>query len=426
MEQKNILLFVNTITKSAIESIRKYQKKQGETFRIAVIWDIKTKHAKDELLSARGVDVVLSCDFSKPIQVEKALLPYKDSIVAITCRGEANVHPFTKIVPHVPYVRTPTVQSLLWATDKIMMRELLRLHDKRMAPRFTVVHDAGKASVKKIIEKVGFPLVIKPAGLAQSLLVTLCFHEEELEASLKKVYRKITRVYKENKRTATPKILVEQFMDGDMYSVDGFVTSRGKVSLCPLVHVKTGRTIGFDDFFNYIRIVPTTLSTASIHAAEDMAKAAVRALGLRSTSVHIELMKTEEGWKVIELGPRLGGYRDQLYSLSYGIDLSMNDILVRIPRFPVIPKKRKLFAAAIQFYAKREGTLVSLKGPKKVQKLKSFIEAKQMKKVGDKCLFSKHGGKPVYNIILANTTRAGLLADIRRTEQYIDIQVEGK
>ena len=423
MKNKNIILFLNTVSKTVVDGIRAYQENSGQVFRIFVLRDNKFK-SLDDKLEEYGVDVVLTCDLRKPIKIEKALLPYKDELAVVTCRGESSLHSLAKVIPHVPYVRTPTVQSILWATDKIMMRELLRMHDKKISPRSTVVSDSSLLSIQKIKDKVGFPLVIKPAGLAQSLLVTICFHEEELEKNLKKVYRKIQRVYKENKRKQIPQILVEQLMEGEMYSVDGFVSGRGRVSLCPLVHVKTGRSIGFDDFFGYQRIVPTTLSKVSVEAAEHVARQAVHALKLRNTSVHIELIHTDSGWKVIELAPRLGGFRHKLYSLSFGIDMSMNDILIRMPKPIIIPKKIKAFSVALQFYAKKEGQLTKLSGLKKVQKLTSFIEVKQFKQIGEKCLYAKHGGKPVCNIMLSHKNRSDLLADIRRVEQIVVIETK--
>ncbi|MCD8507936.1 MAG: hypothetical protein LRY42_00840 [Candidatus Pacebacteria bacterium] len=53
-----------------------------------------------------------------------------------------------------------------------------------------IAKDATKKTLDEIEQKVGFPLVIKPSGLAQSLLVTICYHQEELETNLKKVFRK--------------------------------------------------------------------------------------------------------------------------------------------------------------------------------------------------------------------------------------------
>ncbi|PIR76158.1 MAG: hypothetical protein COU32_03615, partial [Candidatus Magasanikbacteria bacterium CG10_big_fil_rev_8_21_14_0_10_42_10] len=162
----------------------------------------------------------------------------------------------------------------------------------------------------------------------------------------------------------------------------------------------------------------------SIAQAEIVAEQAIRAMALRSTTVHIELLKTEQGWKVIELGPRIGGFRHMLYEAAFDFNHTANDILIRLPKKPNIKKKEHGYAAAMKFFAKEEGKLVKLGGIKKIQDLKSLKKLYINKKVGDSCKFAKHGGSSVFNIILVNKNRSELLADIRRLEQTVDIQVE--
>ena len=51
------------------------------------------------------------------------------------------------------------------------------------------------------------------------------------------------------------------------------------------------------------------------------------------------------------------------------------------------------------------------------------MELKQLKKVGDRCRFAKNGGKAVFTLTLFNVERSKLLADIRRVEQLVDVQI---
>ena len=143
-----------------------------------------------------------------------------------------------------------------------------------------------------------------------------------------------------------------------MYSIDAYVNARGVIYFAPTVYVKTGREIGFDDFFGYMRLTPTMLNVAHTEEAQEAASKGIKALGMRSTTCHIELMRTEDGWKVIEMGPRIGGFRHEMYDLSYGIDHSLNDILIRIPKQPILPKKVRGYTAVMQFYAQKEGNSI--------------------------------------------------------------------
>jgi len=206
--------------------------------------------------------------------------------------------------------------------------------------------------------------------------------------------------------------------------VDAYVNSRGTVHFCPLVRVKTGRDIGHDDFYNYLHITPTNLKKSTIEKAESVAEAGIHALGLRNTTAHVELMKMDDEWKLIEIGARVGGFRHKLHQLSCDIDHSLNDVLIRMPKKPIIPKKCKGFAATLKWFPKKEGKIIKLKGIKKIQELKSLVDISVNKKVGDRCHFAKNGGKAVFTVTLYNKERAKLLADIRRLEQLTEIKIK--
>ena len=282
---------------------------EGKAYRYAIMHNIKNPTpAQQEKIDE--YDIELKVRFDKPRKIMDALLPYEDTLLAVTCRSEFNIPFFQRVIPYVPYLRTPTVESLSWATDKIRMRRRFLAYDKSITPDFKVVKDADKKTLNEVESKLDLPVVVKPSGLALSLLVNIAYHHEELKSSLQKVFRKITKANRENKEMdLEPRVLVEQYMEGTMYSVDVFVSSRGHVYFCPMVYVKTGRDIGFDDFFSYLTLTPTNLTKKSVEDAHYTARQAVHALGLRSTSAHIEMLKTEHGWKIIEVGPRLGGFR---------------------------------------------------------------------------------------------------------------------
>lgn len=415
---KNIILFVNFVPKTAIEEIREYGLRTKQEFRIILLKDKKL----GEVANTENIEKVISCDFENPLKVMKALLPYKEELLAVTCRQEKNILDFAKIIPNVPYLKTPTSKSLEWSVDKAMMRRRFYTYDKKITPKYCLVEDYSNKTLDDIKNKIGFPLMVKPANLAASLMISICFYEEELRDTLRSAFKAIKRVYKENDRERAPQLLVEQFMEGEMYSIDAYVNSRGRIYFCPLVKVKTGKQIGFDDFFGYQQMTPVKLKRSSIERAHEAAKQAIHALGLRSNSAHVELMRTEDGWKVIEVGPRLGGYRDILYKLSFGINHSLNDVLNRIPKKPIIPKKVKGYSAFLKIFAKKEGKLKSIKGVKKIKEFESCIQVKVDKKVGDTCKFAKNGGRCVCSLVLFNKERSKLLADIRRVEKTLIIE----
>jgi biotin carboxylase len=253
--------------------------------------------------------------------------------------------------------------------------------------------------------------------------VSICYHEEDLEKTLRTTFSRITTAYKNDNRLEEPKVIAEQFMDGDMYSIDSYVGARGKVEHCPLVKIKTGKMIGRDDFYGYLQITPPILKRATVEKAQLAAEKAIHALGLRSTLTHTELMKVDDEWKVIEIGARMGGFRHELHMLTCSIDHSLNDVLVRIPEKVQMSKKCTGYACAMKWFAAKEGKISEMKGIKKIEQLESFHRIEVNKKVGDRAVFARNGGRSVFNLFLKNVDRSSLLADIRRVEQMVEVKV---
>jgi S-sulfo-L-cysteine synthase (3-phospho-L-serine-dependent) len=419
-KSRNIIAYVSAPKASSSLSLKQYGKAEKKKFRTMFIID--EKHIGDE--KEYLCDILIKVDFNKPHRIAEALLPYQDELLAISCRSEANISRFAKVIPFVPYLRTPTSESLTWATDKYEMRKRFRLYDPKITPKFTRVKDTTKPELKRVASKVGFPMIIKPTNLAASLFVSICYHEEDLEEALKTCFKKLEKAYANDKRMEEPKVIAEQYMEGDMYSIDSYVNSRGAVYHLPLVRVKTGKDIGHQDFYGYTQMTPTILKGETVKRAEAVTDTAIHALGLRSTTVHTELMKIDNVWKVIEVGPRMGGARDELYGLSCSIDHPLNDILIRIPKKPKIPKKCQGSAVYMKWFLPKEGIITEMKGIKKIEQLESFYKIEVNKKVGDKSVFARRGGRSIFNLYLYNSDRARLLADIRRVEQLVKIKVK--
>lgn len=424
-KKKNIIVFVMNLPDAAatIAQVREIERVIGRSVRVMLLRDSRVPEKKD-YTQLEGLDLYVSCDFSKPSKIAEALLPYQKQLLAITCRSEQYMGRFMQVLPHVPYLRTPTTESLKWASDKYEMRKRFRLYDKKITPKFTLVKKNSTDERDRVIKKIGFPMIIKPTNLAASRFVSICYHAEELEQTLRRTFRDIRKAYEQDDRLEDPKVIAEEYMEGDMYSIDSYVNSRGKVYHCPLVKVTTGKKIGHDDFYNYLQMTPSGLKAETVARAAATAEAGIHALGLRSTIAHTELMKIDNEWKVIEIGARMGGFRHLLHDLSCDINHTLNDVLIRLPKRPILPKKCKGYACAMKWFAPKEGKIIEMKGIKKIEQLNSFHSITVNKKIGDRAIFARNGGRSIFNLFLYNSDRAQLLADIRRVEKMVDIKVQ--
>lgn len=427
-KNRDTILFVNNISdrseanfRHAVKELSKILKRR---LKVLVVIEKRDKVARKWEAPEGYERIVVNTE--SVTSLETALKPYLEKLLLIVCRSEKNIPYFRNIIPHVPYLEAPTETSLEWSNDKINMRRRLRSYDKSISPAYTIVEDSSKESIAKIKSKVGFPLVVKPAGLAASVLVTVAYHEEELIKILKRTITKAQAVYKRRGRLTQPRILVEEFMEGQMYVTDIYVNSRGTMYTTPLVSVKTGYSAGQEDFYGYKQATPVALKPHKHAPAFTVAKQAIEALGLRSLTAHVELMKTEDGWKVVEVNPRIGGFRDFLYMSVYNIDHSLNDLLIRLPMRPIIPRKANGYAMVMKMYPKSQGEIASILGVKRIKELSSVVHVSQNLKRGDQAFFARNGGVSVIDVFLFNKKRSDLLADVHRVEQTLDIRVRDK
>jgi len=417
--EKNIILFIGNVSSATQESVKQLEKITGQKFRVFLLTSLKRKVPEKV---KKYLDQIIRCQIDKIELIERALVPYHDQIAITICKYEAPMPLYSRIVELFPYLKNPTSHSILVANDKLEMRKAFKRYAPQITPKFIRVKKITDVIIKKIIENVGFPCVIKPTNLSKSKLVITSYDKEELLKNLEDAFRKIKSLYKKDFAETEPKIIVEQLMEGQMYSIDGYVNSYGKMFYTPIIEIKTGKDAGYDDLFMYTQITPSVLAKEEEEKAQNVVLKATHAVGLRSCTVHCELMKTPKGWKVIELASRTGGFREELLYYSFGIRHNLNDFLIHLGKKPILKKTRDMQTVFMKFWPHKSGKIVAINGLKKAQSLKSLAKLRQEKKVGDYAGLSKHGHTFVVGFTLCTKTRSELLADIRKLEKLIKIE----
>jgi len=427
--EKDIILFVNAIRPTTFAAFSKFKGETGRTFKFIVLVDEKIQESiaicngQHEL--PEPIEVI-SADFDKPESIRRVLKPLESRLFAVTSQYENCLLELQKLIPYLPYMHLPTESSLEWASEKRLMRELLQAHNPSLVPAYLEVTDISDESLDSVERLMQYPVIVKPSGLEGSLLVSLAENRKELGVALKHIFDEIQAGYNLWIKRQRPAVLVEEFMQGDMYSIDSYVAADGTCRHTPPVKVITGRQVGFDDFFGYARLIPAGLSDTEIANAYTAAEGACHALGLRSVTGHVELMHTANGWKIIELGARIGGYRHDLYLRGYGINHIVNDIRNRAGEIPEIPTKLIAHTVVMQIYAPKEGVLTATGGEAAVHKLPSLFAMRQLCKVGDTVAFAKNNGDPVFEVMLSHSSEDQLQHDITAVEKAFSFTVQAQ
>lgn len=425
-QNKEVVLFINSMHAPTHSALRSYANKTGKHFKPVVIVDtcikdsIQSLNSQDHLV---GNAEVICADFSSAESLRQALRPFEGRICAVTSQYENSIHELKKIVPYLPYLPVPTETSLDWATDKKLMREAFNAYDRSLSPQSMQVSDATQSTIQMVEDTMDYPVIIKPSGLERSMLVAVAHDQQELAETLDYTFKQLEKAHKQWLKRTKPTVLVEEFMEGDMYSVDTYIAHDGTCRHAAPIKVITGHKVGFEDFFTYLQLSPCGLSTDEIEYAYKATESACKALGLRSITAHTELMKTANGWKIIEVGPRIGGYRHELYGLSHDMNHIVNDILNRTGETPDVPSAPKRYAAIFKTYAQDEGILKTIHGLEKVKKLSSYVTMKHPYKRGDMLKFARNNGNAPIEITLCNDNQEQLRADIETIEKAVYVEV---
>jgi hypothetical protein len=221
-------------------------------------------------------------------------------------------------------------------------------------PRFHLVKDQAEA--RRAAIDIGFPVIVKPRGLAGSVGVQRADDPREVDAA---VAAAIAAGGLQGP-TNSGGLLVEEMLDGPEISVDGAV--QGGTYLPALVARKqVGLPPAFEEIGHVVDAADGLLDDADLLS---MLGDAHRALGLRDGMTHTEVKLTRRGPVIVEVNGRLGG--DLIPLLGYhatGINFAEVAADVAQSR-PVRLERRHQRTAGIRFcYPPFDGALRTLSLP---------------------------------------------------------------
>jgi biotin carboxylase len=319
------------------------------------------------------------CDFSDLDAVLKAVdtLPKIDGVITIYDRC---IILASQIASHLGLPALP-LGAAQACTDKTLMRELFAKAPKQISPDFAEVH--SEADVRAFAATHEFPLIIKPANLSKSLLVTKNDSLDQLLENYQRTVSQIEAVYAKYAPHTAPKILVEEFLVGFNHSVDAFVDTDGVPHVLEqVVDYEIGHEIGFDDNFQYSRTLPSRLSAEDQAALRECAALGIQALGIKNSPAHTEIIITKKGPRIVEIGARNGGYRERMHGVANGIDILGAALSLALGQPPHITATKNESISVLELFPKVPGDFVGITNEESLRALPSFSELRVKAKPG--------------------------------------------
>lgn len=306
-------------------------------------------------------DVVVPLDFAKLgtefVNIER----YRDDVAGLLCTYENYLLAKAKLGEFFG-VPALSVEAAKRSTDKLLMRAAFLDNDPTITPTFQEITNIDEAL--EFTNTYGFPVITKPVSLVKSLFVNRANNQTALTKNVDETLGSIADFYASQQiYERTPRVLIEQYMKGGQYSVAAYVDVAGKIHFCPgITKLTTATDRGANDSYLYKRELPAELSPADEAALFAVAKKGIVALGLTSSPAHVELMRTPEGVKIIEIGARTGGYRPRMYEIGYGIDLIEAEIALALGETPQLNGRQQTHVAVFELFPKKVGQFREISG----------------------------------------------------------------
>ena len=253
------------------------------------------------------------------------------------------------------------------ATDKFEMIKAFKAHDVA-SPWFFTVDNVDE--LKALESQLSYPCIMKPTDNAGSHGVVLA-----------KCFDDLLKEYEYSRESARHgKVIIEEYLQGDEVSVEVMVVD-GKVNI---LQITDKLTTGAPHFVEMGHSQPSRHPLETQKAIKVLATKACQAVGINQGPAHVEMMVTERGPVMIELGARMGGdnITTALVPLSTGIDMVKATIDVALGNQPDIEPSLHC-ASAIRYIAASEGVIKSISGVEEAKQLPGVKEVIMTKAVGE-------------------------------------------
>jgi biotin carboxylase len=236
-----------------------------------------------------------------------AIVPGFEYTVGVVAQAAAQLG-----LPHLP------MDAAALTRDKYRSRQ--RLSTAALAvPRFASI--TSRNDVARAAERVGFPAVVKPVDGCGSLLVQRVDSLTHLYVTVDEI---LHCAVPDMGREIGYALMLEQYLDGPEYSIEGYVGHLG-----PRVLAVTEKTLGPEPYFVEMgHIVEAALEGGERARLVVYIEAVAKHIGLTLGVFHAEARITRDGPVLIEIAARLGG--DRIYRLvELAKSISLPEVMIR-------------------------------------------------------------------------------------------------
>ena len=303
--------------------------------------------------------------------------------------------------------------TALKATNKACMRMALQEYNVAI-PRFFKV--SNREEYDRAVSNFQIPFMVKPADNSGSRGI-IKISDPNDKTAVNDAYD-YSRGFSRN-----GDVVVEEFMSGPEVSVET-LTVNGE---CHVIQITDKLTTGAPHFVEMGHSQPSRLGEATKQEIIRVAKEANRAIGICNGPSHTEIIVTDEGPKIVELGARLGGdcITTHLVPLSTGID--MVECCIRMAlneEVDLSPKEQK--GAAIRYFEQHSGVISNIMGVDSALAIPGIQQIEFTRKVGEEITDVTNSASRIGFVIAEGKSAEDAIKICDRAKRTVQIQIEEK
>lgn len=294
-------------------------------------------------------------------------------------------------------------------TNKGVMRDTLK-KNKIAIPDYKIIKDFE--GFLKEIKKFNLPCIIKPTDSSGSRGVQLKCDLNSLDEAY---------FYSSN-YSRNGEIIIEEFMQGREFSVE----SMSFDGTPKIIAITEKETTGAPHFVEMGHIIPANISKVEEQQIKEIVESTIKALEITDGPSHCEVMLTESGPKIVEIGARLGGdnITTHLVPLATGYNIVKATINYAIDKEDVEQVKYRKTAIIKYINIAKCGQIKKVTGLKNIEKSNKFVELKINKKKGDFHDILKSSSDRVGYFILNGENRESIILEAEELLSKVEIIID--
>ncbi|MFZ5907516.1 MAG: ATP-grasp domain-containing protein [Nitrospirota bacterium] len=291
------------------------------------------------------------------------------------------------------------------ATNKFLMKKVFADHRIPIAA-FRLAK--SPADIKTICSDLAFPLMVKPSSSYASKGIFKVHNRKELSAVLPLA----------QKESQDGTVIVEEFLQGLEVGGESF-SLQGKTDMIYITNKKITRP---PRYIPLGHTVPSVLPADIQAKIKEVVQRGVAALSIHEGPVNFDIMVTESGPKILEMGARLGGNcLPSMITIHSGIDTIRATIELALGLKPCLEKKQAIPAGVRILTSETTGVIRNITGIEELKNKRDIVDLQVLYGSGDRVRKIESGADKLGYVIVTGRTVEDVTRKLDRYSKKIKI-----